>query len=574
MSTPYRHSNISPIKQSRCDEDLLKNKIKTLEAQLQLSMKGVPQDGLKKVVLMMENQKEEYEKKALEAIQKATEENSEAQAKLQNLQEALQVAQAESVRWQKLFEDLRENYILMRKNQDQCNDQLQQIQNQLQRSREQEESLRHQCNILQQDKAEFHSDNLLLEQDNQILREQLEKFIDSHESWNNITEDHKQGLQSYQFAETDTSVIKQLHQTEQKLSLKDKECVELKAELEILEQECYSYQIRLAQCREELNTLSARNSRSTRKIISRCDLSLIQEVRDSKGKAVPAMLKNLNRKDVLMVQEQVYYHELKQTEFNDTETFSREPFIIKIHSPTTVVKNFIIIGHHSCPRKAMHELEELFEVFQAVRKKWKTENVMLLGDLNADCGYVTNKGRKKLRLRNDPKFLWLITDEQDTTVRDKTHCAYDRSTANSTNILLTYIMTLTDLEKLLKKVFHFFLSYSFIYNLIIFSHYRSQSQCRNHKVTFCLDNESSEYDEEDSDRYGPFPPTSLPYQCTQFVDLYQSESDDPLEKPYYPERSRKQPKEQQPVCAAVKQHPPKNRVKVSAVVICLTLNKE
>ncbi|KAI5610120.1 TRAF3-interacting JNK-activating modulator, partial [Silurus asotus] len=250
---------------SRCDEDLLKNKIKTLEAQLQLSMKGVPQDGLKKVILMMENQKEEYEKKALESIQKATEENSEAQAKLQNLQEALQVAQAESVRWQKLFEDLRENYILMRKNQDQCNDQLQQLQNQLQRSREQEESLRHQCNILQQNKAEIHSDNLLLEQDNQILREQLEKFIDSHESWNNITEGYKQGLQSYQFAETDNSIIKQLHQTEQKLSLKDKECIELKAELEILEQECYSYQIRLAQCREELNTLSARNSRSTRK---------------------------------------------------------------------------------------------------------------------------------------------------------------------------------------------------------------------------------------------------------------------------------------------------------------------
>ncbi|XP_053481180.1 deoxyribonuclease I-like 1-like [Ictalurus furcatus] len=191
------------------------------------------------------------------------------------------------------------------------------------------------------------------------------------------------------------------------------------------------------------------------KIISRCDLSLIQEVRDSKGKAIPALLMNLNRfeksnvythlesqrlgknaykeqyvyiyrKDVLQVQEQVYYHELKQVEFNDTETFSREPFIIRIHSPTTFVKNFIIIGHHSCPRKAMNEMEELFEVFQVVRNKWKTENVMLLGDLNADCGYVTIKGLKKLRLRNDPKFLWLITDEQDTTVRDKTHCAYDR----------------------------------------------------------------------------------------------------------------------------------------------------
>ncbi|KAM9476081.1 deoxyribonuclease I-like 1-like isoform 2-T2 [Clarias gariepinus] len=190
-------------------------------------------------------------------------------------------------------------------------------------------------------------------------------------------------------------------------------------------------------------------------IISRCDLSLIQEVRDAKGVAVSALLKNLNRfektnvysylesqrmgrntykeqyvyiyrKDVLQVQEQVYYHELKQTEFNDTDVFPREPFIIKIHSPTSFLKSFIIIGHHSCPRKAMNEMEELFEVFQAVRKKWKTENVMILGDLNADCGYVTNKGLKKLKLRNDPKFLWLITDEQDTTVRDKTHCAYDR----------------------------------------------------------------------------------------------------------------------------------------------------
>ncbi|TSN76599.1 Deoxyribonuclease gamma [Bagarius yarrelli] len=153
------------------------------------------------------------------------------------------------------------------------------------------------------------------------------------------------------------------------------------------------------------------------KIISRCDLSLIQEVRDAKGQAVPALLKNLNRKDVLQVQEQAYYYELKRTKFNNTATFSREPFIIKINSPTTFVKSFIIIGHHSCPRKAMNELEELFEVLQAVKKKWKTENMMLLGDLNADCGYITVKGLKKLKLRNDPKFLWLITDEQDTTVQ-------------------------------------------------------------------------------------------------------------------------------------------------------------
>lgn len=42
----------------------------------------------------MEKQKEEYEKKALEAIQKATEENSEAQSKLQKLQVSAVVEEA------------------------------------------------------------------------------------------------------------------------------------------------------------------------------------------------------------------------------------------------------------------------------------------------------------------------------------------------------------------------------------------------------------------------------------------------------------------------------------------------
>ncbi|XP_067251104.1 deoxyribonuclease I-like 1-like [Chanodichthys erythropterus] len=185
------------------------------------------------------------------------------------------------------------------------------------------------------------------------------------------------------------------------------------------------------------------------KIISRCDLSLIQEVRDSRGKAVSALLMNLNRfdtshiythleskrlgkktykeqyvyiyrKDMLQVQEQ-YQH----PEFNET-VFSREPFIIWIHSPTTLVKNFVLIGQHSCPKNAMKEMEALYEIFQTVRKKWKTENVMFLGDLNAACSYVTNKGLKNVRLRSDPKFHWLIRDEQDTTVREKTRCAYDR----------------------------------------------------------------------------------------------------------------------------------------------------
>lgn len=46
----------------------------------------------------------------------------------------------------------------------------------VQRSREQEDSLREQCNILQQDEEELRTAVLLLGQDNQTLREQLEHF--------------------------------------------------------------------------------------------------------------------------------------------------------------------------------------------------------------------------------------------------------------------------------------------------------------------------------------------------------------------------------------------------------------
>ncbi|KAI4898484.1 hypothetical protein NFI96_020938 [Prochilodus magdalenae] len=251
---------------TRCDEDVLKSKIKALEAQLQLCMTRAPQDGVKKVVMQMEKQKEEYEQKALEAIQRATEESAEAQSKMQNLQEALQATQAESAQWQKLCEELRESSNLLRKSQDQYTDQLIHLQNQLERSREEEQSLKEQCQILQQHGTELRSNIVLLEQDNENLREQLEELTEhSHGSWNNITDVHKQGQVLDQLLRTDNSLAEQLRQAEMRLSLKEKECMELKAELEALEQECYSYQSRLTQCREELNTLSARKSSSRTK---------------------------------------------------------------------------------------------------------------------------------------------------------------------------------------------------------------------------------------------------------------------------------------------------------------------
>ncbi|KAG7253908.1 hypothetical protein CRUP_022387, partial [Coryphaenoides rupestris] len=160
------------------------------------------------------------------------------------------------------------------------------------------------------------------------------------------------------------------------------------------------------------------------KIISRYDVCVLQEVRDSRNKAMPKLRSKLNRYnrkytyDYLAserlgrsaaYQEQYVFVYRTQTatvtgqyQYPDThpgseDIFSREPFAVRFSAPTTDVK-----------------------------KKLKTENVMFLGDFNAGCSYLPKKYRKDVRLLTDSRFEWLIDDVTDTTVRESTTCAYDR----------------------------------------------------------------------------------------------------------------------------------------------------
>uniref|UniRef100_A0A1B8Y2G1 Endonuclease/exonuclease/phosphatase domain-containing protein n=1 Tax=Xenopus tropicalis TaxID=8364 RepID=A0A1B8Y2G1_XENTR len=97
------------------------------------------------------------------------------------------------------------------------------------------------------------------------------------------------------------------------------------------------------------------------KILSRCDICVIQEVRDSKGEAVPALMKELNKYDNShqysyleskrlgknsykeqivfiyrsdMVKVINWYHYADEQP-DHPEAFAREPFIVHFHSPKT-----------------------------------------------------------------------------------------------------------------------------------------------------------------------------------------------------------------------------------------------
>ena len=53
------------------------------------------------------------------------------------------------------------------------------------------------------------------------------------------------------------------------------------------------------------------------------------------------------------------------------------------------------------------------------------QDILFLGDFNADCKYVREQDWPAIRLRSSEVFKWLIPDSADTTVGNS-DCAYDR----------------------------------------------------------------------------------------------------------------------------------------------------
>ncbi|XP_040915810.1 TRAF3-interacting JNK-activating modulator [Toxotes jaculatrix] len=265
-STSNLINSSNKIWTARCSEDLLRNKIKALEAQLQVCLQKFPKDGVKKLRVQMEKQKLIYEEKALVALQKATQEKTEALSKAETLQESLITAKAEALKWQSLHEELKLSSGQLRENQNLSNEQLQQLHSQVELSRAREAELMAEVVSLRQEKKELQYNISLLEEDNQILREEIQHLRDNNnESQDFIMEDCLMSGESgpQLMLKRDFQVEEQLRHTQEKLQLKERECEELQMELHAMEQECQSSQARLSQCRDELRQLSHRSRRPT-----------------------------------------------------------------------------------------------------------------------------------------------------------------------------------------------------------------------------------------------------------------------------------------------------------------------
>lgn len=92
---------------------------------------------------------------------------------------------------------------------------------------------------------------------------------------------------------------------------------------------------------------------------------------------------------------------------------------------TTDLPPFFLIVSHTQPTDTANEINGLLDVYNHDAKYYGTSAGMILGDLNADCSYLSNTRYNTLDLILNTSFTWWIDKDADTT-SGATNCAYDR----------------------------------------------------------------------------------------------------------------------------------------------------
>ncbi|XP_063171063.1 deoxyribonuclease-1-like 2 isoform X1 [Candoia aspera] len=182
------------------------------------------------------------------------------------------------------------------------------------------------------------------------------------------------------------------------------------------------------------------------KILSRYDIILVQEVRDADLSAVQELRERLNRASKhsydYVASESLGRENYKEMYLflyrtrslslmdeyqypNPDGAFSRPPFVVRFAASSSEGSELVLVPLHTPPNEAVAEIDALYDVYLKIIDKWETDNIMFLGDFNADCSYVGKKDWNSIRLRTSEVFKWLISDDTDTTVGNS-DCAYDR----------------------------------------------------------------------------------------------------------------------------------------------------
>ncbi|XP_065505692.1 TRAF3-interacting JNK-activating modulator [Caloenas nicobarica] len=293
--------------QGQLNEDKLKCKLRALENQLQACTQSYSKECVKKILVEMEDQKQTYEQKAKEALQKMLEDKLQTEQQLQNSQRSLAATREDLTFWKEHYTTLKAELTEVTTAHNELQNSFHVLQSELQQTLAQKEQLERALGVLQSEHAVLRQRASALRDDNHLKAEHISTIKDKLQKEQNqkvmleATISHLHKLIQSQTDEGKTQAVTvqrqdqvlttqtppltpaeekqnallehpeeeegeerlkdEMQKRTSQLTAKEKECTELRSELEALSEEYRSCLTRLRQCRDELNHFQSKQAK-------------------------------------------------------------------------------------------------------------------------------------------------------------------------------------------------------------------------------------------------------------------------------------------------------------------------
>ncbi|NWU17633.1 T3JAM protein, partial [Cephalopterus ornatus] len=296
--------------QGQLNEDKLKCKLRALENQLQACTQSYSKECVKKILIEMEDQKQTYEQKAKEALQKMLEDKLQTEQQLQNSQRSLAATREDLAFWKENDTALKAELTKVTTAHTELKNSFHSLQSELQRAEAQNEELHQALQSLRSEHAALHLRATALIQDNdlkaqhitaiedKLQKEQKQKVTmeatvshllsliqSNHQKSQEMAVQRKDQVFTTQTPplspakenqntllehpeeeeeQGEESLEDEMQKRTSQLTAKENECWELRSELEALSEEYHSCLTRLRQCRDELNRSHSQQAKRQR----------------------------------------------------------------------------------------------------------------------------------------------------------------------------------------------------------------------------------------------------------------------------------------------------------------------
>ena len=180
------------------------------------------------------------------------------------------------------------------------------------------------------------------------------------------------------------------------------------------------------------------------KTIAEFDIVAIQEIRDESETAIidlenavdllgsdydvvvgPRLGRTISKEQYAYIYRtsKIHYGESYTYDDSSLDLFHREPFVASF-SIVNGDFDFVLATIHTDPDFATEEINSLPLVIEDAKAHFPGElDIILLGDLNADCSYLDEDDMTCPLM--DESYIWMISNDLDTNVAESS-CTYDR----------------------------------------------------------------------------------------------------------------------------------------------------